>query len=293
MKTALDCYGCFMRQGLQTARLAGATEAQQGEVLRELMRHLLSVEGLDSPVFVVREMQRIVSRITGVDDPYAEIKSRNNQLAREWIGTVSKRFTDPSGDSLDHALRLSIAGNIIDYGPSDRFDLEGTLERCLAQPMAIDHGKRLEQRLSEATSLAFLADNAGEIVFDFRLLSLLKRRFALDRILVVVREEAFLNDALERDALEAGFGALAGVEIVRMGPGKPPPGSRGWEVWQRITASDMRLAKGQANAEAYNEEADFFLLFMVKCDLVARVISAGGPNPVRTGDMVLVHTAAP
>lgn len=290
MRTELDCYSCFLRQSLQTARLAGATASQQKAVLEAVMRHLLETESPGSPVNVVKAMQRIVARITGVEDPYREIKDRSNGRALRWIESVKESFPGAGDGGLDTALRISIAGNIIDYGPTAQFDLEGTLQRCRTRPLAIDDSGLLARRLGSARTLAFLADNAGEIVFDHLLLTHLRERFGLERILLVVREAAFLNDALERDALEAGFGEQGNVEILAMGPGKPDPDSVAGAVWRRVEACDVRIAKGQANAESYNEEADFFLLFMVKCDLVARTMTATGRGRIRNGDMVLLHT---
>ncbi|MDP0497513.1 MAG: ARMT1-like domain-containing protein [Verrucomicrobiota bacterium JB024] len=289
MKTTIDCFSCFIRQGLQAARLAGASERQQDLVVRAIMGHLLAGDPDESPVELARAVQRIVREITGRSDPYDEIKARSNAQAATWLKTLEKRPASPA-DPLEHAVRLAVAGNIIDYGPQAAFDLEATLERCLSQRFAIDRLPMLRERLKHARTLAYLADNAGEIVFDRLLLTQLLKEFPLEKVLFVVREEVFLNDALTADAEIVGIRALDRVELVQMGPGKPASDAPSRAVWERLTHCDVRLAKGQANAECFDTEPDFFLLFMVKCEMVAQALTSKNRGQIRLGDLVLAHT---
>lgn len=290
MKTAIDCYSCFLRQGLQAARLSGASEEMQDHAVRAVMGYLLGSNPHASPVEVARAVQEIVAQVTGVADPYDQIRKHNNWQAASWIGKAENRLDQDPGRAFGQALRLAIAGNVIDYGPNARPDVEGTLEIGLRTPLTIDHSLLLMDRLEQANSLAYLADNAGEIAFDHLLLSMIQKRFDLESILFVVREHPFLNDALLTDAAYFGIDAFPNVEILTMDAGEPVAGSPGRKTWDRIRASDVRLAKGQANAEAYEDADDFFLLFMVKCDLIARTISRKGQGKLKPGDRVLLHT---
>ena len=292
MITTIDCYSCFLRQGLQAARMAGAGPEEQDHVVRAIMGYLLGSSPHHSPVEVARAVQEIVSRIVGVADPYTEVKNRSNWQAASWIRKAECKLREEHSGSLERAIRLAIAGNIIDYGPSGSHDLEQTLDRCLRQPLAIDHLARLMDRLESSRTLAYLADNAGELAFDHLLLCKILERFDLESVLFVVRERPFLNDALLADAEYFGISSLPGVEIVQMDAGQPEPDSSSRPLWDRILACDARLAKGQANAEAYEDQDDFFLLFMVKCEVVARTLSGKGHGEVMEGDMVLMHTAA-
>jgi uncharacterized protein with ATP-grasp and redox domains len=291
MKTAIDCYSCFIRQALQTARLAGADAEQQDHAVRAVMGYLLGSNPNESTVEVARAVQEIVRKFTGVSDPYKLVKEQSNWQAARWIRKADEHLRGDPARTFKKALRLAIAGNIIDYGPSGSHDLEGTLERSLQQPLAIDHSTLLMDRLEKARTLAYLADNAGEIAFDHLLLSVLQQRFDLESILFVVRERPFLNNAMDADADFFGIKSFPNVELLMMDAGRPAQASSACSVWERIEASDVRLAKGQANAEAYEEEDDFFLLFMVKCKLVAEAISAKGHGTVETGDMVLTHSS--
>ncbi len=136
-------------------------------------------------------MQQIVREITGQADPYGDIKSQSNAQAAAWVESLRQQPGKAIIDPFEHAVRLAVAGNVIDYGPQVPFDLEATLERCLSQPLAINHLPMLTERLRGARTLAYLADNAGEIVFDRLLLTELLTRFELEKILFVVRGEVF------------------------------------------------------------------------------------------------------
>jgi uncharacterized protein with ATP-grasp and redox domains len=291
MKTMPECYTCFIRQGLEAARSAGADEETQMRVVREISGYLAGALGEASPVFYVREIQRMVERITGVSDPYLSIKASSNQKALALVEAIERDFN--GSGFLEDYLRIAIAGNVIDYGPSARFGIEETLERCLTASLGASDVAALEARLRNCRNLAYLADNAGEIVFDRLLLEFLIRHYKIEEVLFVVRENPFLNDALEADAKVAGIVNLSGVKLVRMDAGIPTESDSGYAVWQSVLAADLRIAKGQANAEALEDQCDFFLLFMVKCELIAQIFGAKAQADLKLGDMVLLNTNPP
>jgi len=291
MKTVPECYSCFLRQGLEAAHSAGADAAMQLKVVRAIAAYLAGDLGEGSPVLFVREIQQVVARITGVSDPYLPIKASSNREALSLVKVIERDF-DGSG-VLEDYLRIAIAGNVIDYGPAARLGIEETLERCLTATLSRSDLTALEERLQGCRKLAYLADNAGEIVFDRLLLEFLLRSYDIEEVLFVVRENPFLNDALEADAKVAGITELPGVKLVSMDAGVPTSGDSGYAVWQSVLAADLRIAKGQANAEALDDQSDFFLLFMCKCELVAKTFEAKAKVPLELGDLVLLNTGSP
>mgnify|MGYP005861842169 CR=1 FL=1 len=64
-----------------------------------------------------------------------------------------------------------------------------------------------------------------------------------------------------------------------------------YAVWQKVLAADLRIAKDQANAEALEDQRDFFILFMCKCELVAKTVETKTKLPLKLGDLVLQNTA--
>jgi len=57
VKTAIDCYSCLLRQGLQTSRSRGASPKQQDHDERAIMGYLLGSNPHSSSVEVARAVQ--------------------------------------------------------------------------------------------------------------------------------------------------------------------------------------------------------------------------------------------
>ena len=139
MRTYLDCYPCFVRQALEAARMAGANQRQQRAVLNRVFDVLQRADSSDVPPVIGSQVHRIVRQEVGNSDPYREVKEAG---AREGLALYPWMQSLLAGaeDRLDTAVRLSIAGNIIDFGPAQQYDLTETVKRVLAQPFAIDEG---------------------------------------------------------------------------------------------------------------------------------------------------------
>jgi len=79
-----------------------------------------------------------------------------------------KNIVKNSSDSLLTAIRLAIAGNVIDFGAGvGQFDLEATLKETLTQEFAIYHYDLFCNSLKSAKTLLYLGDNAGEVSSEF------------------------------------------------------------------------------------------------------------------------------
>ncbi|MFP4683908.1 MAG: damage-control phosphatase ARMT1 family protein, partial [Ectothiorhodospira sp.] len=177
------------------------------------------------------------------------------------LEAVMQGATDP----LQTAVRIAIAGNIIDYGAAETFDLDVTLERVLGAPFGIDGMAVLRRALGRVERLLYLADNAGETVFDRILIQALGRP-----VTYAVKAGPVLNDATLEEAREAGIHEVA--EIVDTGcdaMGAPlelcSPAFR-----ERFDAAELIIAKGQANYETLSDaDAPVFFLLQAKCGVIA------------------------
>jgi len=281
MRTYLDCYPCFLRQALDAARLAGADERQQKTVLDRVL-DVLKQAGLSStPPETAERVHRIVRQEVGDGDPYRAVKETSTREALALYPRMKVLLAE-AGDPLEVGVRLSIAGNIIDLGPAREYDLWGTVERVLAQPFAIDDGAALREALSRAgrgavtAPLLYLADNAGETVFDRLLIE------ALDvPVVYAVKEGPILNDATREDALVAGVDRVAMV----VSTGSDAPGTildRCSEEFRRLyEKAELIIAKGQANYETLSEEGPrVFCLLQTKCPVIARDVGVPVGNIV-------------
>ena len=294
MKTYCDCIPCFVRQALQAARFAGADAATEERVLRAALRALEQMDWNGSPMVMARVVHGIVRRETGREDPYREQKQRDNRCALDWYAALAKTALD-GHPPVETALRLAIAGNMIDYGANASVDVASDLDRILAAPLAVSDEADLLRALGGARTLAYLADNAGEIVFDRLLLEAVHREYGAKACLFVTRREAFLNDALFADVEAAGLTRLPGLEAASLPPLPPTALVEPADIalWQRIRAADVIISKGQGNYERFSGEDRIYFLLVVKCPVIARDLAGQTGVPVGMGSPVLWRSRAP
>ncbi len=265
MKTYLDCYPCFLRQALDAARRAGADERQQHTILDRVLDALRQNEISSTPPEIGDRVHRIVRQETGDSDPYRAAKEASTHQALALYPRLKSLLVE-ANDPLETAVRLSIAGNIIDLSAVGEYDLVDTVERVLAQPFAVDNGAAFREALSEAGRVLYLADNAGETVFDRLLIETLDVP-----VIYAVKGGPTLNDATREDALAAGVDRVAEV----VSTGSDAPGTIlhrcSEEFRQLYDKAELIIAKGQANYETLSEEgARVFFLLQVKCPVIAR-----------------------
>jgi uncharacterized protein with ATP-grasp and redox domains len=248
------------RCGLDTEQCLAAS--------RQVLRLLAEADYAQPPPRIAQPIIEAVAAAAGREDPYLEIKAAHNAMAQAMLPPLRQRLRQ-AADPLRTAVKVALAGNIIDFGQSRAFDLERTLEETLATEPALDEIDRLRRAMASASQLLYLADNAGEIVFDGLLLEQMPQSL---EITVAVRGGPALNDALLDDARAAGLPrrvriidsglALSGSWIERSGP----------QLQRAFASADLIISKGQGNFETLldQHERPLFFLFLVKCSVVAQ-----------------------
>lgn len=213
MRASLECYPCFFIQTLRTARIVTSDEKTILQILHEVSTTLPQIPFNVTPPEIGREVYRIISRRTGVEDPYKEVKDRCIREALSLYPEL-KRSVESSEDRLMTAIRLAIAGNVIDFGTDSSFDLTEELETILSQDFAVDNSQEFREALKQARNVLYLADNAGETVFDRLLIEEMDKP-----VIYVVREKPIINDATREDALLSGLDRVS--EIMSSGCDAP------------------------------------------------------------------------
>lgn len=282
MRAHLDCIPCFQRQALQAARFVSDDEDLHEEILREVMKELMEPDWKTSPPELARRVHRIVRERTGAADPYREAKVEANRAALGMYPELKEKV-EKAVDPLETAVRLAIAGNIIDLGACEGFDLERTVREVLVKPFKVNDYRRFVEALSPTDTIIYLADNSGEVVFDRLLLETILGRYDVKKIIFVVKGAPIINDATITEAKEAGIDRLPGIEFHNMGTGAPGSGHvrESDEFGKFLDIGDMIISKGQGNFEGLSHRKDVFFLLMAKCPLVALELGA------RTGDIIL------
>ncbi|MFH1940803.1 MAG: ARMT1-like domain-containing protein [bacterium] len=281
MKSDIECLSCLFKQALNTVRLATSNRALHRKVLDRTADWIKKADLTDSPASVSTAVYRIVSEVTGVQDPYKEIKRQTNLEALRMLPGL-KKTVEKAEDSLDAALHLAVAGNIIDLGIGHAYDMQKDVLEILNTSFAINDTPSFKKELKPGRKLLYIGDNAGEIVFDRILIEELLQRSL--EILFVVKSDPIINDALMEDARIAGIADL--VPVIQSGTDdigvNLDRSSR--EFKEAFEGTDLILAKGHGNFESCDEmHGNFYFLLKTKCDVVASALK------VNTGDIVFKH----
>ena len=284
MKLNLDCIPCFQRQALQAVRFISDDEELHEKVLREVTKKLLESDWNATPPELAHKVHRIVRRVANEKDPYKKVKKKSNDLVLTMYPEL-KAKVEKSANPLRTAVRLAIAGNIIDFGPLQEFNLEKTIKEVLKKKFAIDDYEKLKENLKDAKTLLFFTDNAGEIVFDKLLVETLLKARRFEKISFVVKGGPIINDAILEDAIYIGLCDLPNVEFLNLSSGEagtgPERNSRKVKRW--ISKHDLVISKGQGNYEGLSENDGLFFLLMAKCPVIASDLG------VKVGDIVLKY----
>jgi len=297
VKTSPECLPCYLRQALQTARIAGADEAGQRRAVLTVAALLPELFADKTPPENSMAVYEKIAAVTGVTDPYREIKAASNREAMLALRALAPLVAGED-EPLPLAIRFAIAGNIIDYGAAAQFDVEATFRHCRDLPLAVNDSGVLLQRIRSLgvdDHVIYLCDNAGEIVYDGLLIAQIASQGA--PICAVVKAGPIINDATIADARQAGLDEFA--EIIDNGaicPGTPLAlCSSGF--LRRFYGASLVIGKGQGNFESLSEcPREIFFLLTVKCPVVgghlAKLARLPRALPGRGEMVVFRHGAA-
>lgn len=189
---------------------------------------------------------------------------------------------------LEDAVRLAIAGNVIDFGVSLDFDLTATVQRVRELSFALNDLDALRRELRKPAPLLYITDNAGEIVLDRLLIETILESFGPRRVILLVRSRPFLNDALRADALQAGIDHIHGLELYTLALNLDKS-TVIQEIRSFFADSDpdpILLCKGQANYEYLSGIPGFFFLMLVKCTVIAQDLTLQTGITISRGDII-------
>ncbi|MCK5093341.1 MAG: DUF89 family protein [Spirochaetes bacterium] len=271
MKLYLDCYPCFIRQALNSARMAGADEKLQREVVLETLKKLSTLSLNQKSPDIVKYISALITEIIGNNDPYKDIKKKSNDIALSFY-PLFKEMIHGAEDPLLQACKISAAGNIIDFGAFNSVDIETELNKIPEHSFSINHFSNFADEVSDAKLLLFIGDNAGEIVFDKLLIEILKKQYPELEIIYAVRGGPVLNDVTAADAEYTGISKL--VKVISSGSTTAGTilNECSGEFLGVYESSDIVISKGMGNYETLKGETgkNIYFILKIKCDLIAR-----------------------
>ena len=238
MKTYIDCIPCFMDQALRAGRIATKDEAKIKELLNYVGCMIKDIPMESTPPETGEIIYGAVRKITGVDDPFKQIKKTNITEALSLYPEL-KKIVSQSKNRLLTAIRVAIAGNVIDFGVNKEFNLIEDVNKILKQDFAILHFDEFKKELEIAESILYLGDNAGESVFDKILIEELNKP-----VVYAVRDVPVINDVTIKDAIDSGLDEVA--EIISSGTSAPGTilHTCNTSFLEKFIHSDMVISKG-------------------------------------------------
>ena len=279
MRVYLDCVPCFLRQALEAVRLASQDLSIQEKAIRVILQKLSKISWNTSPPHIGREIHTLIKEVTGNPDPYLPLKKRFNQLAINLYPMLEKKVKT-ANDPFGTAVRLSLAGNMIDFGarPGEKIDIEKEIDGALKAPLDKQALEKFKKAVTQAQNILFLGDNAGEVVFD----KLLVQEIGPQKITYVVKKKPIINDATLEDAEIVNLTKI--VKVIDNGTDFPGTvlsacSKTFINIYEK---ADLVIAKGQGNYETLNDvKKPIVFLLKIKCPVIAKDIKRN------VGDLVI------
>jgi len=285
MQTYMDCIPCFIRQAKDAVKLVTDDEKILDQVVRRVTILINGMDMSQSPPLMGQKIHKLIRELLGVEDPYCEVKNKFNEIALRLYPQMRQRIIN-SFQPLDTAVRLAIAGNVIDFGVNGNLqesDIRKAISECLSNDFTDFSLKPFQQAINDAREILYIVDNAGEIIFD----RLLIEQIPIDKVTVAVKGSPVINDATTEDANVVGLDRI--VEVIDNGSDGPGTilESCSQSFRNRFEKADLIIAKGQGNYETLNDvDKNIFFILKAKCPVIARDIGC------KVGQMIFQRTKA-
>ncbi len=282
MKVEAECASCILARATAETYEATTNPALRFRAMKESIK-LLNREFRPTtvPADIGTKRDRLIKQLTGNNDPYKRNKKMSNEKAMKLLPYARKiveaGYTQQ--ERFKKACLCAIVGNIMEFDiPGHKFSFKTLTKsfREAAKDLVVDDVDRAYELAKKARSVLYLADNAGEIVFDTLLVEQLKNMGL--KVTYVVKGGPVINDATLEDVEPSGMGKLAdnilttGTDAVGLLPKEVSQ-----EFLKVYEAAELVFAKGMGYAETLTElklTKPHLLLFRTKCNPVANYFCA-------------------
>ncbi|HTY74777.1 MAG TPA: ARMT1-like domain-containing protein [Candidatus Nanoarchaeia archaeon] len=277
MKVEAECASCLLARGCAETYMATTNPALRFRCMSELIKLVgREFRSTSNAAELGTKRDKIIRELTGNRDPYLRTKKQSNEKAKQLL-PFAQRFVDEGYNQQDRfkkACLCAIVGNIMEFDiPGHNFtlkDLRKTINDA-SKDLVIDDVDKVYALAQKADKILYLADNAGEIVFDTILVEQLKNMGL--HVIYVVKSAPVINDATMEDVEFSGMDKLAdevmttgadavGLQLKLISP----------EFRKVYDSARLVFAKGMGYAETLTEYAltkPHFLMFRTKCTPVA------------------------
>lgn len=274
MKIQKECEDCVLLQAKRVADILNLNEEQSNNILEIASLHVKKFDLNLPPPQNAFTLYEDIAKYLGVRDIYKDFKKHSYDNAIKLIPTC-KEFLQNSKDKLHCATKIAVVGNVIDLASQAQYDLKEELTNIINLPFEIDDFDKLKSSLKSAKSLVYLADNAGEEVFDKIFIEVIKEEFKNLEVFYFTRGAPIINDLTFGEAVSAKMDEVA----ILIDSGVKTPGfnfeSANKNALKIFQNSDLVIAKGMGNYECLSEYSGYniFHILKVKCSVVAKALN--------------------
>ena len=275
MKASFDCIPCLIRQTIEAARLSSKNEDLQRDIINQVMHYLQEADFQVSPPELGKQIFKILQDLTGNVDPYKNVKLDFNRRALS-IYEELKRLVYMNDDPVFLAAKLALSGNFFHlYTVEMTKNIRQYIDAIQQKHFAVNDYFLFLDDFGSARNILYLADNAGEIVFDKLFIEVLKRFYPErgHQFTVVVRGAPIINDATMEDAKLIDLEEVA--QVIDNGDNAPATVLRhvSEKMQHYYKNADLIISKGQGNFETlHDEEKLIYFMFRVRCPVIAAEI---------------------
>jgi uncharacterized protein with ATP-grasp and redox domains len=277
MKVEAECAACLLARATAETYYATTNPALRFRTIKEVTK-LLNREFRPTtvPADIGTKRDRLIKQLTNNDDPYKRSKKMSNEKAVKLLPYARKLVEEGHNqqERFKKACLCAVVGNILEFDiPGHCFTFRTLTKsfRDAAKDLIVDDVDKAYELAKKAEVVLYLADNAGEIVFDTLLVEQLKNMGL--KVTYVVKGGPVINDATLEDVEPSGMSKLAdnilttGTDAVGLLKKEVSP-----KFLKVYDEAELVFAKGMGYAETLTEyklTKPHLLLFRTKCNPVA------------------------
>jgi hypothetical protein len=264
------CVECIINQSRRVTDAIRSDEALSRRIVSRVEALGEHFDFTQSPPEVAADVYEQMALMAGMDDLYGELKAHATEKAKTFLPQLHKELEN-SDNKLLTAIKIAVAGNVIDLASEVTFDLNEEMAKIFETNFAHDDLGLLEKALQKASTLLYIGDNVGEHIFDYLCIETLQKLYPELEVFYMVRGNPIINDVTMAEAKEAGFEKLCHL----IDSGVNTPGfayDRANEASRKLfDEADLIITKGMGNYECLSPapRANLCYLLKVKCSVVA------------------------
>jgi len=258
-----DCLSCLFDQALKVTKLLNLDDTTSKKVFDTTAQILIDHNMSHTPPQIAKVIYQAIADITGEEDPVS--------LAKEHATEEALKIDTSFIQSIPDALKMSVIGNVIDFGAQEQFNLDEMIQSHFHQSFAIDDTYTFLEKLRNTKEMVIIADNVGEHIFDKLLIETIKKSYDI-QIHYFVRGKPIINDVTIKEAqLLSNCASIIDTGVATPSYDLEEANQNSREIFDR---ADIVLAKGMGNFESLYKMAKrpIYFLFVVKCTVVAEAI---------------------